>query len=91
MTKVPLNPPVERNGRTFTEAVSTVTWTADPGTRIGPGEFADFPLSLGPLPEVDQLVLPGRADLRRRRGRRLGPAARRRTGPSRNGPPRPSR
>ena len=59
MTKAPLNPPIERNGRTITEAVSTVTWTADPGTRIGPGEFADFPLSLGPLPtEVDQLVLP---------------------------------
>ena len=56
--QAPLNPPVERNGRTITEAVSTVTWTADPGTRIGPGEFADFPLSLGPLPEVDRLVLP---------------------------------
>ena len=58
LTKVPLNPPVERNGRTLTEAINTVTWTADPGTRIGPGEFADFPLSLGPLPEVDRLVLP---------------------------------
>jgi periplasmic copper chaperone A len=58
VSTVPLNPPVERNGRTLTEAVSTVTWTADPGTRIGPGEFADFPLSLGPLPEVDRLVLP---------------------------------
>ena len=58
LTKIPLNPPVERNGRTLTEAISTVTWTADPGTRIGPGEFADFPLSLGPLPEVDRLVLP---------------------------------
>ena len=58
LTKVALNPPVERNGRTLTEAIGTVTWTAGPGTRIGPGEFADFPLSLGPLPEVDRLVLP---------------------------------
>jgi periplasmic copper chaperone A len=59
MTKAPLNPPIERNGRTITEAVDTVTWTADPGTRIAPGEFADFPLSLGPLPtDTDQLVLP---------------------------------
>ena len=58
MTKVSLNPPIESHGRTITEAVGTVTWTADPGTRIGPGEFVDFPLSLGPLPEVDQLVLP---------------------------------
>jgi uncharacterized protein YcnI len=59
MTKAPLNPPIERNGRTITEAVSTVTWTADPGTRIAPGEFVDFPLSLGPLPtDTDRLVLP---------------------------------
>ncbi|WP_433277339.1 YcnI family protein [Pseudonocardia xinjiangensis] len=59
MTKAPLNPPIQRSGRTITEAVSTVTWTADPGTRIAPGEFADFPLSLGPLPtDTDRLVLP---------------------------------
>jgi uncharacterized protein YcnI len=59
MTRTPLNPPVEVNGRTVTEAVSAVTWTADPGTRIGPGEFAEFPLSLGPLPTgTDRLVLP---------------------------------
>lgn len=58
-TSAPLDPPVERFGRTITEAVRTVTWTADPGVRIGPGEFADFPLSLGPLPEdTDLLVLP---------------------------------
>jgi periplasmic copper chaperone A len=59
MTKAPLDPPVEHHGRTITEAVRTVTWTADPGTRIGPGEFAEFPLSLGPLPEdTDRLLLP---------------------------------
>jgi uncharacterized protein YcnI len=59
MTKVPLNPPVESHGRTITEAVQTVTWTAEPGYRIGPGEFAEFPLSLGRLPTgTDRLVLP---------------------------------
>lgn len=59
IAKAPVNPPVESHGRTITEAVRTVTWTADPGVRIGPGEFVDFPLSLGPLPtETDQLVLP---------------------------------
>jgi uncharacterized protein YcnI len=59
VSKAPLDPPVEVNGRKITEAVRTVTWTADPGVRIGPGEFADFPLSLGPLPTgVDRLVLP---------------------------------
>jgi uncharacterized protein YcnI len=57
--KAPLDPPVERHGRTTTEAVRTVTWTADPGVRIGPGEFAEFPLSLGPMPtDTDQLLLP---------------------------------
>jgi periplasmic copper chaperone A len=59
MTKTALNPPVQVDGRSVAEAVSTVTWRADPGTRIGPGEFVDFPLSLGPLPTgVDRLVLP---------------------------------
>ncbi|WP_433290806.1 YcnI family protein [Pseudonocardia sp. CA-142604] len=59
MTKAPVNPPVESHGRSITEAVRTVTWTADPGVRIAPGEFVDFPLSLGPLPtNIDQLVLP---------------------------------
>lgn len=58
-TRTALNPPVEDDGRTISEAVSTVTWTADPGARIGPGEFAEFPLSLGPLPtDTDTLVLP---------------------------------
>lgn len=59
VTKTPLNPPLERNGRTYAEVVSTVTWTAQPGTRIGPGEFLEFPLSLGPLPTgVNQILLP---------------------------------
>jgi uncharacterized protein YcnI len=61
LTRVPLDPPVQphHGGAPITEAVATVTWTADPGVRIGPGEFADFPLSLGPLPtDLDTLVLP---------------------------------
>jgi uncharacterized protein YcnI len=59
VTKAPLNPPVESDGEVITEAVRTVTWTADPGVRIGPNEFAEFPLSLGPLPsDTDTLLLP---------------------------------
>ncbi|OZM76560.1 YcnI family protein [Pseudonocardia sp. MH-G8] len=59
MARVPLDPPIESHGRTITEAVQTVIWTAEPGYRIGPGEFAEFPLSLGPLPtDTDRLVLP---------------------------------
>jgi uncharacterized protein YcnI len=59
VTKATLNPPVQVNGNAVAEAVSTVTWTANAGTRINPGEFLDFPLSLGPMPTgVDQLALP---------------------------------
>jgi hypothetical protein len=37
----------------------TITWTSAPGTRINPGEFIDFDVSMGPLPtNVDQLVMP---------------------------------
>jgi periplasmic copper chaperone A len=59
MTKAAVNPPVQVGERTVSEAVRTVTWTANPGTRIGPGEFLEFPLSVGPLPTgVDELALP---------------------------------
>jgi periplasmic copper chaperone A len=59
VTKATLNPPVQVDGNAVTQAVGAVTWTANPGTRIGPGEYLDFPLSLGPLPTgVDQLALP---------------------------------
>ncbi len=41
LTRVPLDPPVQphHGGAPITEAVSRVTWTADPGVRVGPGEF----------------------------------------------------
>ncbi|RZS37517.1 uncharacterized protein YcnI [Herbihabitans rhizosphaerae] len=59
VVKAKLAKPVESHGSQITEAVSVVTWTAKPGTRIGPGEFAEFELSVGKLPETtDQLVLP---------------------------------
>ncbi|OLF18331.1 YcnI family copper-binding membrane protein [Actinophytocola xanthii] len=58
ITKAKLAEPIESHGTEITEAASTVTWTAKPGTRIGPGEFAEFALSAGPLPKVDQLVIP---------------------------------
>jgi uncharacterized protein YcnI len=59
LTKAPIVPPLERNGRTYAESVGTITWTAQPGVRINPGEFTEFPISLGPLPtDVDALTLP---------------------------------
>jgi uncharacterized protein YcnI len=51
--------PIESHGSEITEAVRTVVWTAQPGVRIGPGEFTEFEVSLGRLPEdVDRLIIP---------------------------------
>lgn len=57
VTKSKLAKPLELHGKTINEAVTKVTWTAD-GSKIGPGQFQQFPLSLGQLPEnTDQLVV----------------------------------
>jgi periplasmic copper chaperone A len=59
LTKTPLNPPIKTDDGTVTEAVRTITWTAQPGVRLGPTEFADFEVSLGRLPDdTDALVMP---------------------------------
>jgi periplasmic copper chaperone A len=50
ITKAKLAKPVERDGATITEAVSKVTWTANKGSEIAPGQFQEFALSGGPLP-----------------------------------------
>lgn len=50
--------PVQVGDRTLEEAVTAVTWTADPGVRIGPGEFDEFAISVGPLPEAGTYFLP---------------------------------
>nr|WP_245775946.1 YcnI family protein [Saccharopolyspora flava] len=52
-------PPVEVDGAQVTEAVRSITWTAQPGTRIGPDEFNEFEATLGALPDnADELLLP---------------------------------
>ncbi|MFG3347837.1 YcnI family protein [Streptomyces sp. NPDC048018] len=57
VTKAKLAKPLELHGKKINEAVAKVTWTAD-GSKIGPGQFQQFPLSLGQLPEdADRLVL----------------------------------
>ncbi len=44
------------SGDEVTEVVSTITWS---GGTIKPGEFTEFPVSLGPLPEdVESLSFP---------------------------------
>lgn len=60
VTKDKLTKPLKVHGNTITEAVTKVTWTATGGKTgpgIGPGQFQQFPLSVGQLPEdADQLV-----------------------------------
>ncbi|PPK68143.1 YcnI family protein [Actinokineospora auranticolor] len=58
VVKGKLAKPITSHGAEITEAVSTITWTAAPGTRIAPGEFLEFAVSGGAMPETDQLVLP---------------------------------
>jgi uncharacterized protein YcnI len=51
------DPPVQVGDAEVTEAVTKITWTAEPGSEIGDGEFQEFTVSLGPLPDVDSLLL----------------------------------
>lgn len=51
-----VDPPVEVHGSQLTEAVSKLTWTAASGGGVKPGEFQEFPVSMGPLPQVDRMV-----------------------------------
>jgi uncharacterized protein YcnI len=56
--KEKLPKPYDLDGTTITEAVQTVTWTAEKGTRIGPGEYQEFAISVGPLPDPGTILLP---------------------------------
>ena len=42
----------------MTTYVSQIEWRADAGGGIGPGEFGEFSISGGPLPDADSMVLP---------------------------------
>ena len=53
--KDPLATPLTTDDGTVTEAVSLITWS---GGKIGPGEFDEFEVSVGPLPAVDSLKFP---------------------------------
>ena len=52
--------PITAEGFTLSKAVATVTWTASGASAgIGPGQFDEFELSLGPFPtDVDTLSFP---------------------------------
>ncbi|RKT84338.1 Uncharacterized protein YcnI [Saccharopolyspora antimicrobica] len=51
--------PVQVAGSEVKEAVRSITWTAQPGNRIGPNEFNEFEATLGTLPDnVDSFAMP---------------------------------
>jgi uncharacterized protein YcnI len=51
-----VDPPIQVHGSQLTEAVAKLTWTAAPNGGVKPGEFQEFPVSMGPLPQVDRMV-----------------------------------
>ncbi|NGO67553.1 YcnI family protein [Streptomyces boncukensis] len=48
VTKSKLDKPITMHGQKITEAVSKVTWS---GGKVNPGQFQQFPVSMGQLPE----------------------------------------
>ncbi|MEU5912782.1 YcnI family protein [Micromonospora sp. NPDC047527] len=51
-----VDPPIEVHGSPITEAVSKLTWTATGDAGIKPGQFQEFGVSMGPLPQVESMV-----------------------------------
>jgi uncharacterized protein YcnI len=48
--------PIKVHDSEITEAITKITWTASEGAAIKPGQFQEFEVSLGPLPETDQII-----------------------------------
>lgn len=58
VVKGPLDKPIMNHGTEIKEAAKTITWTAEPGTKIGTTEYQEFFVSVGPLPDnTDKLIL----------------------------------
>lgn len=54
--KAKLATPMKTDDGNVTEAVDRITWTADSAAAIRPGQFQEFPVSLGPLPKSGSLT-----------------------------------
>ncbi|MEU4217264.1 YcnI family protein [Actinoplanes sp. NPDC026623] len=54
--KAKLAKPIDAHGTQINEAVAKITWTATGDAAIKPGQFQEFDVSLGPLPEVPRVV-----------------------------------
>ena len=49
--------PLETPHGEITDAVTTVIWTAEPGSEITDGQLQLFPLSVGPVPDTGSIAL----------------------------------
>jgi uncharacterized protein YcnI len=58
VTTSKLAKPVKIQDATITEAVTKVTWTASPGAEILPGQFQQFSVSAGPVPDTTKVMMP---------------------------------
>lgn len=54
--KSKLATPIKSDDGEITEAITKITWTASAAAAIKPGQFQEFDVSLGPLPEAGQVV-----------------------------------
>ncbi|WP_433361772.1 YcnI family protein [Actinoplanes sp. CA-142083] len=54
--KSKLATPIKAHDTEITEAVSKITWTADGSSAVKPGQFQEFDVSLGPLPDSGQMI-----------------------------------
>jgi uncharacterized protein YcnI len=50
--------PIKTDDGTVTEAPVKVVWTAEPGMQIAPGQFEQFVISAGAMPDTGSIVLP---------------------------------
>ena len=50
--------PVVNDGQTVTEAPIRVTWTAAAGTQIAPGQFQEFTIAAGVVPDTGRILFP---------------------------------
>ncbi|MTD15688.1 DUF1775 domain-containing protein [Nakamurella sp. YIM 132087] len=58
VTRSTLDTPVTQGNTTITEAVTSITWKADADGQISLGEFAEFDVSVGPVPDVESISFP---------------------------------
>ena len=58
VTTAKLPKPVRISGATVTEAPSKIVWTADSGVQVAPGQFQQFSIQAGIVPDTGKIMLP---------------------------------